>query len=129
MGIEEREAMKKWARNQPRPRRRRFKGGFRNNGQPRVTLARGQTRVAQLKEAIRELRGIDDAKRRSDTAQAALDGTYVEGNPYQTEICPVCTGKKEMTTSYSGRRRREKCWTCGGVGRRALLKGDSCQAP
>lgn len=56
------------------------KGGFRNNGQPRVTLPRGVTRVAQLKAALRELRGLQ-APTRAEIERiccAALEGTYVK---------------------------------------------------
>lgn len=61
------------------------KGGFRNNGQPRVTLKRGRTRVAQLKAAIREIQSIIGEVRRVRKGKpdvricaAALDGTYTE---------------------------------------------------
>lgn len=59
------------------------KGGFRNNGQPRVQLKRGLTRVAQLKAALRELWDLPldnpyEARRRRDRiVHDALVGTYV----------------------------------------------------
>lgn len=57
------------------------KGGFRNNGQPRVQLRPGLTRVAQLKAAIREMMHNDTSD--DDMLKigfAAIDGTYIPPN-------------------------------------------------
>lgn len=61
-------------------KRRRFKGGTRNNGQPRITLVPGLTRVSQLKWALRELRSCALEDRAQQIIQQAIEGTYIPGH-------------------------------------------------
>jgi hypothetical protein len=103
------------------------KGGYRNNGRPRVQLRPGLTRVAQLIAALREIRNaagevgaLEVRERITGLCVAGIEGTYTPSHlkPKTRPRCDCGHYVRDHENEYAGA-------PCVG----SSPSGDPCNCP